>query len=89
MCQLVDQNELGRSLEDDREVHFLQLRAAVLDGAAGQRLEALRLGDRLRAPVRLQVADHDITPRGLSDRPSWSMRYVLPTPAAMPRKILW
>src|SRR3954447_26802768 len=48
--------------QEGREVHLLELGVAIPHAAAGDHLEALGLGDRLAAPVRLEGADDDVAP---------------------------
>ena len=58
--ELVDQAQLRPAREHRRQVHLLQRPAAIGHGASRDHLEALCLRDRLRAAVRLEVADHDV-----------------------------
>ena len=62
--ELVDQAQPRRARQDRGEVHLADGRAAVDDLAARQDLEAFRQRGRLRAPVRLEQADHGVTPVG-------------------------
>ena len=60
--ELVDQASSGaRSRTAGRSISS-SVDAAVVDAAARDDLEALGLGRRLRAPVRLEVADHHVAP---------------------------
>jgi hypothetical protein len=60
MRKLIDQGELGAAFEERREIHLLELRIAVGDAPARDRLESLGLGHGLQASVRFQVPDHDV-----------------------------
>jgi hypothetical protein len=64
--QLVDQAELRGAVEDGRQVHLFDLLPPVLDLAARQDLEPIRLCRRLGAIVRLEVANHHVATRGLA-----------------------
>ena len=60
--ELVDQRQLGRPLEDRRQVHLLEHRVAVGHPPARQPLEPLRLRLGLGAAVGLEVGDHHVAP---------------------------
>ena len=74
--ELVDQTQLGIAIEDPRQVHLLERRVAIAHTPARDHFEPLGLLERLRAPVRLEVPDHDVparsrprpVPRAASDR---------------------
>jgi hypothetical protein len=51
--ELVDEDQLGHTRQNRREVHLLERRAPVLDPAAGDDLEALDQPPGARAPVGL------------------------------------
>ena len=63
--QLVDKAKVRGPIEDRGQVHLLDHGASVLDPAPRNHLQALRLRGGLLAVVRLEVADHDVTPRRL------------------------
>ena len=63
--ELVDQRQLGRARDHGVDVHLLELEPAVRGSQARHRLEPLGERRRLRPVVRLEVADHDVTPLGL------------------------
>src|SRR5262249_35019533 len=60
--ELVDQAQLGRARQDGRQVHLVERQVAVAHAPARHDLEAAGLGGRLRALVRLEVADHHVAP---------------------------
>jgi hypothetical protein len=61
VCELVDQRELRPAAEDSRKVHLLEHRLPVGHAPARDGLEPLSLGEGVHAPVRLYVADDDVT----------------------------
>ena len=61
--ELVDQGELGRAGDHRGDVHLVHHPLAVLDRSPRDDLEADRLGDRLGAVVRLEIADDDVAAR--------------------------
>jgi hypothetical protein len=60
--ELVDQTELRLAREHRRQVHLLEWFASVKNPSARNDLETLRLGYRLVASVRLQIADRHVAP---------------------------
>ncbi len=66
------------------DVHLLERHAAILDPLPRHDLEVAHLRLGLGAAVRLDEADDDVDSAGRRRCASWSMRYVLPMPAAEP-----
>ena len=60
--ELVDEAQLGRPLQEPREIHLAHRVAAVVDDAEGLDLQPLCLRRRLRPAVRLEHADDDVAP---------------------------
>ena len=63
--KLVDEAELGRPLEDRRQVHFLEGAPSIFHLAPGDDLEPLGLRGGLRAPVCLEDSHHNVAAVGL------------------------
>ena len=72
--ELVDQRQLGRARGSRRRCPSPQRDAAVLGLPARHRSSPSANGDRVRAIVRLEVADHDVESLAGAWRPSWSIR---------------
>ena len=86
--ELVDQRELGPARDHGVDVHLLELERPVLRRAGAARPRALRRARSSRGG-RAARDSRSTTSRPLSCacRPSRSIRYVLPTPAAIPSRI--
>ena len=60
--ELVDEHELGRTLQHGVDIHLLKHMAAVLDAPARNDLEAAQKALRLDAPMGLDHADDNVHP---------------------------
>src|SRR4029077_18703911 len=62
VCELVHERSLADASDDGVDVHLLQLEATMRGAKAGHDLEPFGEGGCLGSVVRLEVADHDVTP---------------------------
>src|SRR3954463_9962376 len=65
MRKLVNNGDLRVPGDDSLRIHLLKKRAAIFDFLARHHLQTLRLGDRVLAPVWLEIPDDHIDTLGL------------------------